>query len=92
MTDPLLVLIHEYQAAQAALIASPRDDDSMEEPFGKAYAALADNPPAPTTLEGAVAAVRLVMHEEKTCGSQEEFTVNMLAAALRYFEGKGALQ
>ncbi|MEQ1943527.1 hypothetical protein ABMA32_14020 [Mesorhizobium sp. VNQ89] len=87
MTDPLVVLINEYEAAKAALIASPRDDDSKEEPFGEAYAALADSPPAATTLEGAVAAVRLVMHEEKTCGSQEEFTVTMLAAALAYFDG-----
>jgi hypothetical protein len=89
--DPLLVLINEYRVAQAAYRAAPEHEDEAEErAFHVPYMRLCESPPNATTLEGALAAIRLVHEEEATCGSQPDLTTKVLASALAFFDAGGA--
>lgn len=91
--DPLLALVRDYRVQIEAYNNPP---DSMTKDEEAAYAAstfqplyrtLCIAPPNATSLEGALEAIRLVVHEEVTCGSSEGLTVNVLNAALAYFDG-----
>jgi hypothetical protein len=91
-TDPLLVLIHEYRKQMAINNAVEdvdlADEDALAEAtFRPSYERLCNNPPAATSFEGAIAAIKLVADEEETCGGQADLTVNLLRAALVFLEG-----
>lgn len=90
--DPLHDLVNEYSRHHSAYNASSEPDGSDKEQALHAawhtpYMQLAKQPPSATTLDGALAAIRLVAHEEERCGCQPELTVNVLRAALSYFDG-----
>lgn len=86
--DPLLELVRSYEAAIAASNALP---DEVEDPrdWMPHYKRLVYGPPAATTLEGALAALRLLHREEVTCG-MPAFTAPILSAVLAYFDGGGS--
>lgn len=90
MTDPLLELVRNYQSSMRAYNASPDDLYDDEDPalpaFEANYHRLCTAPPDATTLEGAVEAVRLVLEEERDCGNQPDLTINVLRAALAFFD------
>lgn len=95
MTDPLLDLVQEYRSHHAIYNASRAPDGSDEERTLHAawydpYARLMDDPPAATTLAGAIEAIRLVRDEERDCGGQPDLTINVLAAALAFFDTRMA--
>ena len=91
MADPLLALIQEYREQIA--INDATDCEACEEDalanatFRSSYDRLCTDPPAATSYEGALAAIRLVADEEETCGQQPDLTVNVLRAALGFLEG-----
>lgn len=90
--DPLHDLVNEYSRHHSAYNASSEPDGSDKEQalhtaWHTPYMQLAKQPPSATTLDGALAAIRLVAHEEERCGCQPELTVNVLRAALAYFDG-----
>lgn len=92
MADPLLALIQEYRKQLAINNETECGDLASEEAladetFRPPYDRLRTNPPAATSYEGAVAAIRLVADEEENCGGQPDLTVNVLRAALAFFEG-----
>ncbi len=96
MTDPLLDLVREYRHQIEVFNASPpdmtaeEDDELVALTWGPHYERLCTAPPDATTLEGAVEAIRLIRWEEERCGSQPDLTINVLHAALAFFdEGRG---
>lgn len=91
--DALLDLVNEYREGLAVFNASgdhsPEADKTLQAAtWEPAYDRLCVAPPAATTLAGALAGVRLVADEEESCGSQPDFTINVLRAALAYFDGR----
>ena len=54
------------------------------------YDRLCNDPPAPTTMAGALAAVRLIADEAERCGYQPELFVNVLTVAADYLEGRAS--
>jgi hypothetical protein len=92
MNDYLLDLIHEYR--RQLVINNEADVDAADEnalaeqTFRPSYNRLCTNPPAATSHEEAVEAIRLVIDEEETCGNQPELTVNVLRAALAFLDGE----
>jgi hypothetical protein len=93
MSDPLLDLVHEYRRQLAIYDGKPDvpDEDAYAcETFRPSFDRLCTNPPDATSREGAVEAIRLVIHEEETCGNQPDLTVNVLRAALAFFDGEAA--
>lgn len=92
MTDPLLDLVREYRHQIEVFNASPPDMSFEEDhelvavTWGPHYKRLCTAPPDATTLEGAVEAARLVHDEQKLCGSQPDLTINVLRAALAFFD------
>jgi hypothetical protein len=96
MADPLLALIQEYRKQLAINDATECGDLASEEAVADAtyrpsYNRLCTNPPAATSYEGTLAAIRLVADEEETCGGQPDLTVNVLRAALVYLDGRAQL-
>lgn len=92
MADTLLSLIQEYRKQLAINDATECGDLATEnalaeETFRPSYNRLCTNPPAATSYEGALAAIRLVADEEENCGGQSDLTVNVLRAALAFLEG-----
>jgi hypothetical protein len=64
------------------------DEDALAEAtFRPSYNRLCTNPPAATSYEGALAAIRLVADEEENCGGQPDLTVHVLRAVLAFLEG-----
>jgi hypothetical protein len=95
MSDPLLDLIQEYRRQLAINNEAECGDLAAEEALADAtfrppYDRLRTNPPAATSHEGAVEAIRLVIDEEETCGNQTDLTVNVLRAALAFLDGEAA--
>lgn len=92
MTDPLLDLVREYSHQIEVFNASPpdmtikEDDELAAITWLPHYERLCTAPPDATTLEGAVEAVRLVHDEQERCGSQPGLTINVLRAALAFFD------
>ncbi|MGB3502277.1 MAG: hypothetical protein WBA44_11675 [Mesorhizobium sp.] len=82
-SDPLLTLVRNYETALAECNALPNEveDPKTWEPY---YDQLR-SPPAATTREGAIAALRLIQTEETTCGSPP-FTAQVIGAALPFLE------
>lgn len=96
MSDPLLDLVQEYRRQLAINDEADVDDLAAEEALAEAtfrpsYNRLCTNPPAPTSMEGALEAIRLVIHEEETCGGQSDLTCNVLRAALAFLDGEAGL-
>ncbi|MFC3208196.1 hypothetical protein [Aquamicrobium soli] len=91
MAETLLSLIQEYReqlAINNATECDAGDEDALAEAtYRPSYNRLCTSPPAATSLEEAIAAIRLVADEEATCGGQPELTVNVLRAALTFFDG-----
>lgn len=94
MTDPLMDLIRDYRSSMQAYNASPADLPDKDNPtlaaFEANYHRLCTAPPNATTLDGAVEAIRLVHDEEAHCGHRPDLTVNVLRAALAFFEGRAS--
>lgn len=93
--DPLLNLICEYEWEKKRYDASTdlplqKDLEKAETTWLPHYRRLCDAPPAATTLAGAVLGIRLVADEEEHIGHDENLTVNVLRAALAYFDGATA--
>lgn len=93
--DPLHQLVNEYTHHHAVFNSAKVEEGSDEyqalhDAWFEPYMRLGGTPPKATTLEGALAAIRLVADEEEKCGSQPDLTVNVLRAALSYFEGASA--
>ena len=90
MADTLLSLIQEYREQLAINNATECDDgdeDALAEAtFRPSYTRLCTNPPAATSLEEAIAAIRLVAGEEETCGNQPDLTIKVSRAALTFLE------
>lgn len=92
MTDLLLELVRNYRQQMAAFNASSpnmtlEEDEALRDAtWGPPYEQLCTAPPNATTLEGAVEAIRLVHDEEANCGNQPGLTINVLAAALAFFD------
>jgi hypothetical protein len=92
IADPLLALVNEYRRQLAINDKTECGDLADEEALAEAtfrpsYNRLCTNPPAATSYEGAVAAIRLVADEEENCGGQPDLTVKVLRAALVFLEG-----
>lgn len=91
MADTLLSLIREYREQMtinnAADCDAGEEDALAEATFRPSYNRLCTNPPAATSVEEAIAAIRLVADEEDSCGNQPDLTVNVLRAALAFLEG-----
>jgi hypothetical protein len=93
MSDPLLDLVQEYRRQLAIYVEAPSldtfeaEDAFAYETFRPAFDRLCTNPPTATSKEGALEAIRLVIHEEETCGNQPDLTVNVLRAALAFLDG-----
>ena len=83
--DPLLQIVRAYEEGIAASNALPDEVDDPET-WRPHWEKLAKSPPTATTLGGAVAALRMLHHEEVTCGNPA-FTAPLLSAVLAYFEG-----
>lgn len=101
MTDPLLELVREYRQQLTAFNRSPSTMTVGEEQalavatWVPLYDLLCTAPPNATTLAGAIEAVRLVHDGEAHCGNQPGLTINVLAAALAFFDKEavgGALE
>lgn len=94
MSDPLLDLIHEYRRQLAinneADVDAADEDALAEQTFRPSYNRLCTNPPAATSQEGALEAIRLVIHEEETCGNQPDLTINVLRAALAFLDSEAS--
>lgn len=92
MADTLLSLIQEYREQMAINNATDceayEEDALAEATFRPSYNRLCTNPPAATSLEEVAAAIRLVADEEENCGGQPDLTVNVLRAALAFFDAK----
>ena len=90
MAETLLSLIQEYREQMAINNATECDDgdeDALAEAtFRPSYTRLCTNPPAATSLEEAIAAIRLVADEEETCGNQPDLTIKVSRAALTFLE------
>ena len=90
MADTLLSLIQEYRQQMAINNATEceayEEDALAEATFRPSYNRLCTNPPAATSLEEAVAAIRLVADEEETCGNQPDLTIKVSRAALTFLE------
>ncbi|WP_427026575.1 hypothetical protein ACP4J4_20370 (plasmid) [Aureimonas ureilytica] len=91
--DALLDLVNEYREGLAAFNASgdlsPQEDRALQAAtWGAPYDRLCTAPPVATTLAGALAGIRLVADEEENCGQQPDLTINVLRAALAYFDGR----
>lgn len=92
MTDLLLDLVREYRHQIEVFNASPpdmsieEDDELAAATWQPHYERLCTAPPDATTLEGAVEAMRLVHDEQERCGSQPDLTINVLRAALAFFD------
>lgn len=92
MIDPLLNLIQEYRRQMKinneADVDAADENSLAEETFWPSYNRLRTDPPHPTSHEGAMEAIRLVIHEEETCGNQPDLTVNVLRVALAFLDGE----
>lgn len=92
MSDPLLELVQDYRQQLAAFDRSPAsltDDEDQAlaaTTWVPLYERLCNAPPHATTLNGAIEAVRLVRDEEAKCGFQPDLTINVLDAALAFFD------
>lgn len=91
--DALLDLVNEYRKELAVFNTSyglsPEEDKALQAAtWEPAYDRLCSDPPAATTLAGALAGFRLVADEEDNCGNQPDLTINVLRAALAYFDAR----
>jgi hypothetical protein len=91
VADPLFALITEHRAQMATYnassdLSSEEEDAFAEATFAPSWRALCDNPPAPTTMQGALEALRLA-HEEMH-HSHGSFERPLVGVALAYFEGR----
>jgi hypothetical protein len=91
MADALLSLIREYREQLAINNAAPDVDDLDEDALAEAtfrpsYNRLCTSPPAATSLEEAIEAIRLVADEEENCGNQPDLTIKVSRAALTFLE------
>ncbi|GGE24674.1 hypothetical protein GCM10011390_50140 [Aureimonas endophytica] len=90
--DPLLDLIRRYEAEEARFNATPHETDEEAEAdivhLDELFYELRDNPPAPTTEAGAIAAVKLVHDFFQHSSGGIEFS--LIAAAAAYFDGRTA--
>lgn len=88
--DPMLELIQRYRAEMAYFNANASDDDDesnalADATYGPLYDQLIDSPPAITTDEGAIEALRAVLNE---CTGRDPFDDSLLTAALTYFDSR----
>ncbi|MGB3897007.1 MAG: hypothetical protein WA973_00455 [Mesorhizobium sp.] len=91
MAETLLSLIQEYREQMAINNATECGDLSEEDALAEAtfrpsYNRLCTNPPAATSLEEAIVAIRLVADEEESCGNQPDLTIKVSRAALTFLE------
>ena len=89
--DALHQLVNAYVSNHAIYNAAKveegsDEDQALYDAWHTPYMRLNENPPSATTLEGALAAICMVADEEENCGGQPRLTVNVLRAALAYFE------
>jgi hypothetical protein len=82
--DPLLVLVEQYRRELAIYNSSDRDADDRSG-WHDPFEILCSAPPAPTTLRGALEAIRLVAFEAEEGGGQDDMTVAVLKAVDRFF-------
>ncbi|MDE4620631.1 hypothetical protein [Sinorhizobium meliloti] len=86
MDDPLLAAIKAYRDGMAAYNAAPADDEeTVERTYGAPLDVLMDWEEPAQTREGAMAALRLALQEEREFKAAPLATA-MLQAALDYFE------
>lgn len=98
MSDPLLQLIQTYRSEFARYNAELPDNASNEEAdrfadatFNPPFERLLYDPPAPTTREGALEGIRVVIEEAKTCSVPDELITGVLAYSLAFLEAEGAV-
>ena len=93
--DPLLAVVTAYKAGLATFDIDPaerteEEDDALRDAtWGPHYHALCVGPPAATTLAGALAGIRLVLHEEETCGASQGLHYQHAARCARLLRREG---
>ena len=84
--DPILDAIQAYRDGSAAYNAAPGEDDELiERTYGRPLNVLQNWEQPAQTREGAMEALRIALETEHEFQG-EPFTINMLTAALAYFE------
>jgi hypothetical protein len=82
--DPLLVLVEQYRREVAAYGLGERDEGDISG-WNEPLEIFCSDPPTPTTLRGALEAIRLVADEAEERAGQDDMTAAMLRAVDRFF-------
>jgi hypothetical protein len=83
--DPLLVLVEQYRREWTIYNSGEKDPDDRSG-WNDPFEILCSDPPAPTTLRGALEGIRLVVFEtEQVGGGLDDMTVAVLQAVDRFF-------